>query len=339
MDEHPIRMPANSSAARAPRTPPHFLRMPAEGDDGVFTQSWFPVALGSEVVTGEILGLNFLDGKIVVFRAPDGTVRAMSAYCPHLGADLSVGKMVDGRVQCAFHHWEYDAEGYCVKTGIGDPPPKSACLFMFPVQERFGIVWVFNGDEPLFDLPQLPNADSELVSTAYRFGPTLHCDPWIFAANTPDMQHLKVVHKIKFEAEEPHELVKWHDFGFEFSYRGLHQGDVPIENTAGIRGTSVFYRWGMYDGFWRCNVTGFSLPRPGQHNVFSCSLVLAGPKSAEHLESVLAISRRTVGEDKDILDTIHYRQGLLTRSDKSLGKFLNYIRKFPRAHPSAAFIN
>jgi phenylpropionate dioxygenase-like ring-hydroxylating dioxygenase large terminal subunit len=339
MDEHTIRMPANSSAARAPRTPPHFLRMPAEGDVGVFTQSWFPVALGSEVLPGQILGLDFLDGKIVVFRAPDGTVRAMSAYCPHVGADLSVGKIVDGRVQCAFHHWEYDADGYCVKTGIGDPPPKSACLFMFPVQERFGIVWVFNGEEPLFDLPQLPYADSELVSTAYRFGPTLHCDPWIFAANTPDMQHLKVVHKIKFEAEEPHELVKWYDFGFEFSYRGLHQGDVPIENTAGIRGTSVFYRWGMYDGFWRCNVTGFSLPRPGQHNVFSCSLVLAGPKSAEHLESVLAISRRTVGEDKDILNTIHYRQGLLTRADKSLGKFLNYIRKFPRAHPSAGFIN
>jgi hypothetical protein len=67
--------------------------------------------------------------------------------------------------------------------------------------------------------------------------------------------------------------------------------------------------------------------------------VLAGPKSAEHLESVLAISRRTVGEDKDILNTIHYRQGLLTRADKSLGKFLNYIRKFPRAHPSAGFIN
>ena len=339
MEEQSIRMPGNATAARTPRPKPHFLRMPAEGEGGVFTQSWFPVALASEVVAGQILGVNFLDGKIVVFRAPDGTPRAMSAYCPHLGADLSVGRIVDGRVQCAFHHWEYDAEGYCVKTGIGDPPPKSACLFLFPVQERFGIIWVFNGEEPLFDLPQLPHADSELVWTAYRFGQTLNCDPWVFAANTPDMQHLKVVHKIKFETEEPHDLVQWHDWGFEFKYRGLHQGDVPIDNTAGIRGTSVFYRWGLYDGFWRCNVTGFGLPRPGQHNVFSCSIVRKGPQSAEQLENVLAISRRTVGEDKDILDTIHYRQGLLTRADKSLGRFLNYLRKFPRAHPSAGFIN
>lgn len=339
MEEQPIHPSAGAAQPRTPRPRPQSIAMPAEGENGLFTQSWFPVALASELAPEQILGVNFLDGKIVLFRAPDGSPRAMSAYCPHVGADLSVGRMVEGRVQCAFHHWEYDTEGFCVKTGIGDPPPKSACLFQFPVKERFGIIWVFNGEEPLFDLPQLPYPDEQLFSAAYRFGTTLQCDPWVFAANTPDMQHLKVVHKIKFEAEEPHELVKWHDYGFEFSYRGLHQGDVPIENTAGIRGTSLFYRWGMYDGFWRCNVTGFSLPRPGQHDVFSCSLVLAGPQAAEQLESVLAISRRTVGEDKDILNTIHYRQGLLTRADKSLGRFLKYIRAFPRAHPSAGFIN
>jgi phenylpropionate dioxygenase-like ring-hydroxylating dioxygenase large terminal subunit len=331
--------PPESTRPTAARRPPVKLAVPAEGDDGLFTQSWFPVALSSELVAGEIVGTEFLDGKIVLFRAPDGTARAMSAYCPHVGADLSVGKIVDGHVQCAFHHWEYDEQGFCVKTGVGDPPPKSACLFMFPVRERYGIVWVFNGETPLFDLPDLPYPDDELEMTAYRFGPTLRCDPWIFAANTPDMQHLTVVHKIKFETDQPHELVRWHDHGLEFSYRGTHQGNVPMENTAGIRGTSVFYRWGMYDGFWRCNVTGFSLPRPGRHNVFSCSIVRKGPQAAEQLEAVLAVSRRTVGEDKDILDTIHYRQGLLTKADKSLARFLTYMRKFPRAHPSAEFIN
>ena len=126
MEEQSIRMPGNATAARTPRPKPHFLRMPAEGEGGVFTQSWFPVALASEVVAGQILGVNFLDGKIVVFRAPDGTPRAMSAYCPHLGADLSVGRIVDGRLQCAFHHWEYDSDGFCVKTGIGDPPHGAA---------------------------------------------------------------------------------------------------------------------------------------------------------------------------------------------------------------------
>ena len=174
MEEHPIRIHGTPTSPRTARVRPHSVAMPAEGEGGVFTQSWFPVALASELVAEQILGLEFLDGKIVLFRAPDGTVRAMSAYCPHVGADLSVGKIVDGRVQCAFHHWEYSTEGICVKTGIGDPPPKTACLFVFPVQERYGIIWVFNGEEPLFDLPQMPYPDDELVMSSYRFGQTLN---------------------------------------------------------------------------------------------------------------------------------------------------------------------
>ncbi len=330
-------MPPTAASRRA--TPPRSQPVPAEGEGGLFTQSWFPVALGADLLPGQVMGCGFLDGKIVLFRAPDGTPRAMSAYCPHVGADLSVGRIVNGNIQCAFHHWEYDADGVCVKTGVGDPPPRSACLFSFPVQERFGIIWVFNGEEPLFELPTLPFADDQLLMRAYRFPQTLHADPWVFAANTPDMQHLTVVHKVRFEAAEPHDLVTWHDWGMEFSYRARHQGDVPMENTAGIRGTSVFYRWGLYDGFWRCNVTGFGLPRPGQHQVFSCSLVLAGPEAEQQIEAVLKVSRRTIGEDKDILDTIHYRQGLLTKADRSLARFIAYVRQFPRAHPSAPFIN
>ncbi|MBN9427534.1 MAG: Rieske 2Fe-2S domain-containing protein [Burkholderiales bacterium] len=327
------------AGARTRPLPPRPVLVPAEGENGLFSQSWFPVALAAELAPGQVLGLPFLDGRIVVFRGPDGKPQAMSAYCPHLGADLSVGKVVDSRVQCAFHHWEYDVSGACVKTGVGDPPPPAACLFTFPTQERFGIIWVFNGETPLFELPQLPYPDAELHFGAYRMGQELRCDPWVFAANTPDMQHLKVVHKIQFDAQDPHELVKWHEFGMEFSYSGTHQGGVPIANTAGILGTSVFYRWGMYGGYWRCNVTGFSMPRPGHHEVFSCSLVRAGPQAQEHLDDVLRVSRRTVGEDKDILNTIHYRQGLLTKADVTLGRFLRYLRSYPRAHPSADFIN
>ena len=47
---------------------------------------------------------------------------------------------------------------------------------------------------------------------------------------------------------------------------------------------------------------------------------------------------RTVGEDTDILNTIHYRQGTLTDGDKTLGRYLKMLRNYPRAHPSGPFI-
>ncbi|MCG8612098.1 MAG: Rieske (2Fe-2S) protein, partial [Pseudomonadales bacterium] len=49
--------------------------MPKEGDDGLFSQSWFPVCLSSEVDKGQIRGENFLDGRIIVCRGEDGVVR------------------------------------------------------------------------------------------------------------------------------------------------------------------------------------------------------------------------------------------------------------------------
>ena len=47
---------------------------------------------------------------------------------------------------------------------------------------------------------------------------------------------------------------------------------------------------------------------------------------------------RTVGEDIDILNTIKYRPGTLTAGDRTLGKYLQFLRRVPRAHPSGPFI-
>jgi phenylpropionate dioxygenase-like ring-hydroxylating dioxygenase large terminal subunit len=192
-----------------PVATPNRLALPREGENGVFSQSWFPVMLASDLAPGALRGCDFLDGRIIVLRRTDGLVAAMSAYCPHVGADLSVGSVVDDHVQCAFHHWQYDSSGVCVRTGVGDPPPRHARLFVFPTRERYGIIWVFNGETPLFELPDFPYPDVQLAMGNYHLAEPFLCDPWVFAANTPDMQHLKVVHQIKFGVEDPHELVNW----------------------------------------------------------------------------------------------------------------------------------
>ena len=134
-----------------------------------------------------------------------------------------------------------------------------------------------------------------------------------------------------------------HGFKRPTAVRGgvaLHGGwrDVWRANLA-IRGTSIFYRSQIYGGFWRGSVTGFGLPRPGQLIVFAINAVRKGPKAEEELEISHQQSRRILSEDQHIMDTIRYRVGYLTKGDRSLAKFLTYVRKYPRAHPSAEFIN
>lgn len=315
--------------------------VPFEGDDGKFSQSWFPICLSSDVPVGTVIGRDFLDGRVVIYRGQDGVARVQSAYCPHVGADLSVGTVVENRVQCAFHKWEYDENGMCVKTGAGLPPPPTACLYTFPTLERFGVIYVFNGHEPLWPIVDFEYPDNELVFEPF-VSDVYECDPWVFAANTPDTQHIIAVHGFRFKAD-PQTMIEWQDWGFRMKVRAFHQNNEDLEWEAGIFGTSTFFQQGTVDGWWLGVAAGFSLPRPGKHQVFLSigvrNVELDGGKTVrERLDIGKALLARTAAEDKPILDSIHYKVGHLTKADAALSRYFEFLRNYPRAHPARDFI-
>ncbi|CAG2107313.1 unnamed protein product [Medioppia subpectinata] len=58
--------------------------------------------------------------QLVAFRGATGAVHVLSAYCPHLGANLGVGGHVvtesesgDDCIQCPFHGWRFGGDGQC----------------------------------------------------------------------------------------------------------------------------------------------------------------------------------------------------------------------------------
>ncbi|AHD24037.1 hypothetical protein Y013_25080 (plasmid) [Rhodococcus pyridinivorans SB3094] len=315
--------------------------IPPEGEGG-FTQTWYPICLSADVPEGKIVGRDFLDGRVIVFRGPDGAARVLSAYCPHLGADLSVGDLDDGTVRCAFHHWRFDVAGTCVGTGCGDTPPPRAKLFTFPVQERYGIVWAFNGEAPIFELPDFPFPDDGLAIRTLELDEIFPVDPWTFCANTPDVQHIKALHGISFENGDPDpDEFTWTDHSFRYALEGRLPSGDPIAYDLGITGTNIFYQSGSVNGRWFGFIMPFGIPYPGAMTSF---MILAarggdGDDTEAFLDSVQALEEAIVADDRPVLHTIHFRPGTTTASDKALNRFLQYVRDFPRAHPSAEFIN
>jgi len=118
-----------------------------------FHACWYPVALSSEVVQGGLIGAPFLDGRAIVYRTSDGVAHVKSAYCRHLGADLSIGRIVNDRVQCPFHFWRYDSTGSCIDVPAGDPPPPYADdgASVLLAQSRDYALRLVNEDAPIFD--------------------------------------------------------------------------------------------------------------------------------------------------------------------------------------------
>jgi len=310
-----------------------------EGADGLFTQSWFPICLASAVKPGAISGFDFLDGRVVVWRGDDGRAHVTSAFCPHMGASLEAGQVVGDRVRCAFHHWEYRADGRCARTAIGDEPPRSACLFVFPSMEKYGVIWAFNGERALYGIPSFPHPTDSLLLKTVELPDLMPVDPWVQCCNTPDIQHIKTLHRIAFdESKSP---IRWTDHSMEYEFQGFFDSGSRGRWHVGVFGTSLYYQSAELEGRWFGFMVPMGLVRPGQTRNF---MVLAVQRSAdpdadrEFLEHCLLTEIGILGEDTHIMTTMHFRPGTLSRSDRVLGHYFKFLREYPRAHPSAPFI-
>lgn len=320
------------------------IDVPPEGTDGVFSQCWYPICRTEDVKSGEMKGFDFLDGRVIVVRSSDGKARVQTALCPHVGADLSCGDLVNDEVRCAFHHWRYGPDGACTATGIGDPPPKAAKLFNFPTRELRGVIFAFNGEEPLYELPDFEKPDSELVFQVGEI-PEVKCDPWIVAANTPDWQHIRSLHGINILSDNPDEIVKWTDHSFTYDFHGEFRTGEPIKYTVGIFGTTLFFQQGYFNGRWLGVMAPMGMPRPGVSRVFFIIAAERGDGSPEALKAAeeqlefgMNLEKSIVTEDMHILQKIKYRPMTMTKADKLLATFLLYVSKFPRAHHGAALM-
>ena len=122
---------------------------------------WYVAALESEVPADRPLGVRLLAHDLVLFWDADGVIRALSDTCIHRGASLCRGKVAGGRVACPYHGWQFDAEGRCRRIpSMGDDAviPKRARVDAYPAAVKYGLVWVFIGDEPAATRAPIPDA-------------------------------------------------------------------------------------------------------------------------------------------------------------------------------------
>ncbi|MBW4561626.1 MAG: aromatic ring-hydroxylating dioxygenase subunit alpha [Mojavia pulchra JT2-VF2] len=119
---------------------------------------WYACELSS-AITSKPKHLTMLNQEFVLYRNSQGQVFALSDRCPHRGASLSNGWVEDGCIRCPYHGWKYQADGSCIEIPAnqpGVPIPKKARLNTYPVQEKYGFIWLFWGDLPEKERPPIP---------------------------------------------------------------------------------------------------------------------------------------------------------------------------------------
>jgi phenylpropionate dioxygenase-like ring-hydroxylating dioxygenase large terminal subunit len=119
---------------------------------------WYAVE-ESKTITRQPKKVVVMGQDLVLFRKSTGQVAALSNICIHRGAALSGGWLDGDCIRCPYHGWKFDGEGACheIPANVeGIPIPKKARVDAYPVEERYGWVWVFLGDLPAEQRPPIP---------------------------------------------------------------------------------------------------------------------------------------------------------------------------------------
>jgi phenylpropionate dioxygenase-like ring-hydroxylating dioxygenase large terminal subunit len=155
---------------------------------------WFFFCTECELLQGPV-ACDFLNRKLVAFRTRSGSVGILDARCQHLGADLAQGRVVDACLECPFHNWQYATDGQCTRIPQSNTIPEFARQKSYPVEVRHGLVFMWNGNRPLYPLPFYEGADPEAFVCSTPAIIELNCPWYLVGANSFDSQHLYSVHE------------------------------------------------------------------------------------------------------------------------------------------------
>lgn len=231
---------------------------------GSFTypRGWFMIS-SSAALTDVPLALTFFGHDFALYRGHSGAVVLMDAYCPHMGTHLAKNTtsyvVIDGQIEgdsirCPYHAWRFGADGKCNDIPYHDGPiPEAACIKTWPVQERYGSIYMWHdpeGGDPDFDLPDLPEWQAtQWVNWQIDELGELVSHPQEIIDNIVDISHLGPIHGSTLEYFENefrgHIAIQRQGGG----HKTLVEGNAILETDTWYTGPGILLSrvTGLYD--------------------------------------------------------------------------------------------
>ncbi len=318
----------------------------------VVVEGWYVVCRSKDIGINRVKSFDVCGQHICIFRNSKSVVTAMDGFCPHMGVDLGIGKVVNDRVQCFFHHWEFDANGLCQFIPAGEDPPKKVCLTTYQVEEKYGLIWVHPNLNTEYSVPEVP--DLEGKNTLYSHGKIYErrCHHHITMINGIDPQHLSTVHNINITMDI--NVKQAHSNMIDIELSGIIPDVRFSERIAKkLLGDRYAYSMKYIDGcigiltiMKNVRFLGKYHILPPLHILFAYQLIERGrtqvrpifitkkrPGLLGYLKSrcLILLSKLAFyslkGEDGEVYDNIRFSTHHLLPMDAPIGKYIQYINR------------
>lgn len=200
---------------------------------------WYPIAFLVDLPSERPYGFSIYDEAFVLFRDATGQLICLQDRCPHRAAKLSDGQILNGRLECLYHGWQFGAKGTCLQIPHLQTPaeiPARACVPAFEIAEHQGMVWVWPDRPETADRDRLPTfAELEQPGTFVVDTATdLPFDQTFLVENLLDPAHVYISHdrtelKIRREDAQPleMEIISTSGEGIQGRFRGVNRSQAP----------------------------------------------------------------------------------------------------------------
>jgi phenylpropionate dioxygenase-like ring-hydroxylating dioxygenase large terminal subunit len=135
--------------------------------------NWYAACVAADLID-KPKKVTILGSDLVLFRDDSGNVKCLSDLCVHRGASLSLGECKNGNLMCPQHGWEFNGNGKCMLIPAGSKtptePPKRARVPSYPVEEKYGLLFVFLGNLGEEERPAVPDIMPEYDTGDWHIG-------------------------------------------------------------------------------------------------------------------------------------------------------------------------
>src|SRR5690606_34861432 len=110
---------------------------------------WYPILQSEQLPADKPVGFTALGEKLVAWRNQDNQPQVMRDRCPHRSIRLSVGRVMDGELQCLMHGLRFNGEGRCTLIPWEQEHTRHHDALQapaYPAQELGGYIWAYLGD-------------------------------------------------------------------------------------------------------------------------------------------------------------------------------------------------
>ncbi len=158
---------------------------------------WYVILESKEIGNKKPVQVKRLNETLVLWRNADGSLNCITDRCCHRGASLSGGKIMDNKLECPFHGFQFAGDGkvkLIPANGKNANIPASQHVKAYATYENYGLVWLWWGDET--KKTEKPFFFEELATMSYA----TFIDKWDThysrcIENQLDVVHLPFVHK------------------------------------------------------------------------------------------------------------------------------------------------